>query len=580
MGDYLDTSEGEGWSGGFCLATMAEAGWLRSSAINPVMALILANDVHSGVLPLVVASNSGGSMFAVRYFTLRYYPLATKWSYPCYLLADPFKEICYFHSEFGDIPYSCYFEFFNVVLTAGYMVYAPQISAYGGPMGVLAVYISVYFPYIADLPIAPKNKIWPAYCQKYILFNTRYSLPSNWLVAHTISSPIEASGGRDSFNYGYDSYLSRAAAAYDVKGEMWSVHMSNASLSITCAASANTQSGFLMFPFSLAGKSWDGITMSNALAPAMKLFSMVLSYVMIRRLMAAHSVMSDTLSYMCKNGCPIMDGSFTDNAPLTPIVASSAATTPTIRPTYILSIGAASTMVTVKYLMGAGPVGFWSLSGINACPFTVGGICTILSKIRELVVAGLPTFMEQDYFEIGNTFQIYMPEAQLITPFCGDPLTYDLFAGTCAAEGACDMMATVIPSTINNVPFTPEVYSIVFVMAYLQTTPVASRFVSSYLPQSMWSLEYYEHMDSWFPNFDALAPAKGGVAFTALAGNSFMDFMTYLNIRLNSYLVSTKLSAGLLAKGTPPKCSFSEYKLVEMMTDSQPAFLSHQAMAR
>jgi len=457
-------------------------------------------------------------------------------------------------------------------------VYGMAMLAYGGPMGVLSTYVFVYFPFLSSLPLNARDMVWGPFVKKFVLFGTTYKLPTNWLAAHTLSSPYQAQ--QEYYNYGYDSYLSRCVSAYTVIASIWTPSpMGNISVAWVAAASANTQSGFVMQPFAIAGKSWDGLTGSNHFAPVLKVMALMLSYVMTRRLMVTNQVLAVHNGMMsitgCKDGCPILDGGFTDNAPLTPIVAASVLIAP-FRPKWISSIGAASSMTTVKYLMGAGPLGIWTMSGVNICPFTIAGICSMLSKVKDLIVGMMPPESTKAYYDVANVFQVYRPEVKLLTPFCGDPLTYDLFAGKCASDGVCDMWVTAVPSKINLVSFTPEMYSLVFVMAYLSTSPVAARFTHTFLPTEMWEITYYSQMDEWFPNFDAIAANKGGLAFTNIAGNSFMDFMTYLNIRLVGYLLDTKKSAAEMGSGTTPPCHYWTYEDVETVSYTEPAFLAKE----
>jgi hypothetical protein len=575
----VEVPEAHGWSGGWCLASMAEAGWLRSGSINPIMSVLLSTNAAEGLLPITTGSNSGGSMFAIRYFTLRNFPLATKWSYPCYLLHNPFKDVCYFHAGFGAISNECYSETFNVISLSASLVYGKLIEKYGGPMGVVSVYVGVYFPYISGLPLRSGEMVWSKFVKSYILFDKRYNLPSNWLVAHTLDSPAQA--GQNPYNFGYDSYLARCTRAFILDKDKYSAPPAhNISVAWVCAGSANTQTGFAMAPFAIAGKSWDGLTAQSALSPLLKMFALLISYLMVKRLMSAHTLLTIKDSYTtfqgCKDGCPIMDGGFTDNAVLTPIISGSVKISPN-RPAWISSIGASSTMATVKYLMGFGPLSIYTMAGVNVCPFTQGGLCTMISRVRELAVGTLPALSEQAYNDLGNAYQVFRPEVKLMTPYCGDPLSYDLFDGECNADSVCDMWAVIIPSTINLVTFTADVYVIVFVMAYIQSTPVSARFVKTYLPQAMWVMQYYEHMDQWFPDFDAISPSKGGIGFTNLAGNSFLDWMTYLNQRLVGYLFDTKKDAHELVRGTAPACYYDIYEMVAGQAYDEPTFLAKEA---
>jgi hypothetical protein len=542
------------------------------------MSVVLATAADEGILPLVIGSNSGGTTFSVRYFTLRSYPLTTKWTYPCYLLADPFKTVCYFHSSFGGIADNCDANRYNVISAAASTVYGTAIMAYGGPMGVLSTYVFVYFPFLSSLPLGARDMLWNPFVTKFAILATKYDIPSNWLAAHTLTSPYSA--GQEYYNYGYDSYLARSVSAYDISGRIWTVApMSNMSVAWVAAASANTQSGFVMQPFAIAGKSWDGLTGANPLAPVLKVLALVLSYMMTRHLMASNQVLTVHNGMMaitgCKDGCPILDGGFSDNSCLTPIASSASLISP-YRPGYVLSIGASSSMTTVKYLMGTGPLGVFQMSGVNVCPFVVAGVCEMLSKVKDLIVGMLPAWAAKSYKDIASAYLVYKPEFKLMLPYCGDPLTYDLFAGACASDGVCDMWTTILPSKLNAVAFTAEMFNVVFVMAYLAATPVSARFANQYLPSEMWALPYYQEMDQWFPNFDAMAPQKGGVAFSNIAGNPFMDFMTYLNIRLVGYLTDTKKAAAKIAAGDDLACNYYKYETVETASYTQPAFLAVQ----
>lgn len=316
------------------------------------------------------------------------------------------------------------------------------------------------------------------------------------------------------------------------------------------------------------------------MGPMLKLFSMLISYTMVRKLISQHTLLAFSGMPECKkNSCPILDGGFSDNAPLTPIVSAASLMGPDVRPRWISSLGATSTTSTIKYLLGSGPFNIYTSGSVNVCPFSEMQTCTMVSKIRDIVVSNLPRISQQKYFGLGNAYQMWRPEVTLLMPYCGDPLTYDIFEGGCYADSVCDMWVTVLPSKVNKVQFTLDLYHVVFVMVFLQATPVSGRFVNIYMPEQMFSITYYENMDKWFPNFDAVAPQKGGIGFSNLAGNSFMDFMTYLNIRLVAYLWKTKVAAGrFVQNGKAPACQYSEYRKANLKTLSQPQFLITEQM--
>lgn len=399
-------------------------------------------------------------------------------------------------------------------------------------------------------------------------------LPSNWLPAHSLDAPGQA--GQPLYNYGYDSLLSKYAAAYTVKGSQWTISSQNTTATWVVTASANMPTAFQMLPFLFAGKSWDSFAGEAAVTPVLKLFALMLSFVMVKKMTSNYQLMvSNTDISKCAD-CPIMDGGLTDSIPMIPAVGAAAEISPN-RPNWMISTGCQSNMFMVKFLMGMGPMGLWTGMNINMCPFTIAGVCELLSKTTELMRRFLPAGAYEASYELESAYSIFRPEIQLFTPYCGDPLTYDKFVGLCGADGLCDMWITILPSTINSVPFTPDSYSLVFVATMLNSSPVSVRFVNAYLPESIWFISYYGNMDTWFPNFSLMAPEKGGIAFTSVAGNTLMDYMTYLGIRLVQYLFHTKALAKELGSGTAVSCDYETYQSIEMLTSKQVDFLKSQA---
>merc|ERR1719272_1357162 len=103
-----------------------------------------------------------------------------------------------------------------------------------------------------------------------------------------------------------------------------------------------------------------------------------------------------------------------------------------------------------------------------------------------------------------------------------------------------------------------------FVMAvvYLSSTPLATNFVVDFLPKRLLLLPYFEHMDQWFPNFETSAPEKGGVGFSKPAGHSFMDFMSYLSLRLSFELFETKKHAWDIFREIKTTCGYKVYETI------------------
>jgi len=123
---HTDVMESQGWSGGYCLATMASAGWVRAGALNSVVSDVTHLRFKDSKFPLLTGTSSGGSMFGSRFFILgkRFSSTRILWSYPCYLLADVFSSVCYFHVSFGRIAEACHSEQFDMTSTAASMALA------------------------------------------------------------------------------------------------------------------------------------------------------------------------------------------------------------------------------------------------------------------------------------------------------------------------------------------------------------------------------------------------------------------------------------------------------------------------
>merc|ERR1719473_1188525 len=137
-------------------------------------------------------------------------------------------------------------------------------------MGVLSVFAYVYYPFLHGLPINPADKPFAKFVQKYTRFHKTYGLPSNWVVCHSLVSPIQA--GVAAYDYGYDSWLSRATESWTSQGVASTV---NKSYEWIVAASANFESGYALLPFGLVGKGWDTASGSP---PGLKLLGLLLSY--------------------------------------------------------------------------------------------------------------------------------------------------------------------------------------------------------------------------------------------------------------------------------------------------------------
>merc|ERR1719335_1849160 len=110
-------------------------------------------------------------MFSIRYMVLRSYATTSKFTYPCYLLTEPYRTTCYFHSGFGSITSECESEAFTVVMTATFTVYSGLMALYGGPLGVASVFCATYFPFLAGLPLRTRDLNFGVFTAKFSLFS-------------------------------------------------------------------------------------------------------------------------------------------------------------------------------------------------------------------------------------------------------------------------------------------------------------------------------------------------------------------------------------------------------------------------
>jgi len=561
-------------AGGYCLASMTGAGWYRSSAVNPLSELVLGIDGSMGGASTISGTNSGGSMFFVRYVSFRASSMEFKWTYPCYLLTEPFKTVCFFHGNFGAISEECDSERMNIFMSATNVAFGAMMPFYGGPLGALSSYVTVYYPFLVDVPIGEDDMSLRNFWEHNGAYNTFLQSSSSWTLAVSLVSPLETTTGflqgsnSQGLNYGFDSYLSRGLVA-DKKTEWYG----NMSVYYCSSLSANTPSGFVILPFGFSGKSWDAVAGSNIMSPmstSLKVVGMGLAFVMVKKTMLLNQVVSSRrIPYCERSGCPLMDGGFTDNGPVIPVLSRASEMVEHQRPRHVSQLGPANTMDTIKYLLGNGPLNIWTLSGLNLCPFTQTNLCRIISTIRTLVVPVLPTEIEQSYIAISSNYGIWRPSVQAMYPYCGDPLLFDHFEGSCKSKSICDMWLTVVASGINKIAFLLANQLFVLTMLWLAPTPLASRFVLGFVPQKVINMPYYNNMDSWFPDYVAIAPQKGGFGFTKVAGHALLDYLTLLTVRLLYNLVRMRTTAGLMFLGINPRCEFAVYKMAAVYNTMQ-----------
>jgi len=545
----LEVTHSESITGGFCLASMTAAGYYRTGAVNPVADLLLQLSGSNGNAPVITASNSGGTMFVIRYFSYRDIPVQNKWTYPCYMLNSVYRSVCFFHGNFGVISEECYAESQNLISAAVSIIYGDLQKRNGGPLGVVASYCGVYFPFLSNLPISADEALFKTFWQARSHLNTKWHAQSNWVIGYTTVNPIEASGGTASYNYGFNSYLSRGLDAHS--STAW---YTNVSVYTAASISANTLSGFNLLPFSFAGKEWDNSDDAAAIFTVMKLYGLVLSYIMVKKLDSTHAVLVTRMPMHCESGCPLLDGAFTDNGPVTPILAVASGSDAHLRPYQVSILGPTSTMGTIKYLLG---IGHMELFGqVNICPFTEVTKCEIMDEIRVLTIPELGPDVAVAYRSLNNAYSVYRPNQQIMKAFCADPLIYDHFSAMCKADGICHVYFKALPGRLTMIQYTLTEHTFVLTMIWLGPTKIGARFVHEYIPSSVLTMKYYVNMALWFPDFNAVAPEKGGVGFTKIAGHSVLDYLTYLVQRLVSKEIYYRVAAYKLATGVAPPCGY------------------------
>jgi len=241
------------------------------------------------------------------------------------------------------------------------------------------------------------------------------------------------------------------------------------------------------------------------------------------------------------------------------------------RPYHLSLLGPSNNMDSIKYLMGQGPLGVWTGSGLNVCPFTQVTICTMIGNIRSLVTPMLDYDAANDYASIASHYSVFRPEQQVMTSFCSDPLSFDHFLGQCEGDSFCHLAINPVPGQMTDILYTVSNYVCLISMVWLRPTQLAKRFVEKYVPNVVLSMKYYANMANWFPDFVAVAPQKGGIGFTKIAGHSLLDYLTYLVERLTASEVFVRNSAHLLWQGKKPPCGYSVFRAVRSLTHERRA---------
>merc|ERR1719160_100494 len=129
----------------------------------------------------------------------------------------------------------------------------------------------------------------------------------------------------------------------------------------------------------------------------------------------------------------------------------------------------------------------------------------------------------------------------------------------CETKSYCHLAVTVLPSILMDIRFTTTTLAIALSVLYLAPTALAKNFAHDALPQRLFSLPSFRHIDEWFPAFSLMGEEKGGAAFFKAPGHALMDYLTYATLRLTPSALEAKLVARKLAIGSAITCDFTAF---------------------
>jgi hypothetical protein len=415
-------------------------------------------------------------------------------------------------------------------------------------LGVLVSFLSVYYPFCSDIPIEDLATPVLAYWRQYGVWNSNFGIHPTWGLAVSLVQGDHSFEGKEALAMSLKNYLPRGL--YLHHSDAW---YSNATVYKVASFSANTLSLLVMMPF--------GFPPSAGVASMSHLYHITFGFFQVQRLTAAHQIVSTRKIKGCEGlGCPILDGAATDNGPTTQGIAETSKAHENLRIRQLTVVGPASTMVSMKYILGQGAMGLESFGGLNVCPLARPEACTVITRIRDLVVPVLPERESKSYRKISMQYLLWRPSHQALSSYCGDPLVFDIFLGMCSVESLCHLWADVVPGVVTGIVFMVSTLVLVVSMLWLAPNPLSSRYVEGYVPNALMEIPYYSHMTSWFPNYAGTAEQKGGIAFTKPAGHSLLDLLTWLSTRLLNSLVLVARSAQYVFMGAKFRCGWDVYK--------------------
>jgi len=540
-------------SGGGCFAHMTQTGSFRVSVLNPLLSTTIRQNA-----PFSSASSSGGTTFHLRYLVFIFFQSSMVWSYPCFLLHASYAQICTFHASFGGLANCCLAEYYEVVSLAVNTIYGNLILTYGGPLGGTATYASTFFAYIKNLPIQHGTSlILKDFGKQYCGFTSvnGRTIQTQWVLTFAIDNPSVASRGAAPYNYGWQSMLGHYATGFSAHSAVRFPYYENLTLTFASTASSNLQGQLILLPALIVAKSWDSTGRTQSI---LRIFSIVLAYVTTKRLILGQQLMVIHSAPFCSSGCPVVDGAAADSLPFTQSVSYAVYSKlrTSIAPSVYPIVGPSSSLTYIKFLNGRGALEIWNGAGTNFCPFDNIERCVTLNRVLSLL-GGLAVREDAETLHsLKSAYQIWLPDNQICSPVCGDPIQIDLLEAGCMAANYCNLLVAILPSIKAQIPFTTEtVYAVIALMS-LASTALSAHFVHAFLPASLFKIPYFEHLDQWFPNYSFFGAGKGGFAFNKESGNSLMDYITYLTERIGAYFSSSDGTAYVQGQA---QCSYSRF---------------------
>lgn len=576
-----------GWSlarsGGACLAILTLTGTERVASLNEIAKYLFLGDVTVSSLPAITTSSSGGSIFAARWSVLRSFKMTGKFVYPCYKLHSRFREVCTFHQAFGALADVCDYEFYTVFLQAWMNAHRQLLFT---ATFQLLVHLQYYYIYINTLPLKPKQQ------QHAAVFFDAFTQwqdhgPGTWGIGIDLVSPAEATPAAK-YNYGFPAHLPRSYLSYQpmkfteedphcVKFRGWKSpsRYGNRSVTELVSQSANILAVGILVPFSLNGNNWDATQASQDLG-RLKVLGLTITFVVVKRLLNRGQLNLNPASYygwnLCEAGCPLLDTGIIDNGPVATNAAYLSSMPECNMPSQIHVSSTASAFGLFNFYMGKGNLDIWAGGGNNLCPFADVSVCGVLTSFREAAKKLVSRETLAKYTELATAYAIWLPQNQFLASHCGDPIVFDTFKGMCEAKSYCHLTTTVLPSLKLQIRFTTTILSVVFSVLYLAPTALAKNFAHDFLPQRIFDLPSFRHIDDWFPAFSLDGAEKGGTAFFKAPGHALMDYLTFAVIRLTPSALEAKHIAKVLVSGGQVDCEFSTFSQVEDLSLPEQGF--------